>query len=111
MLLYNVGMSAKGRPGDLSEVTCPLATTAEGRHCKSPATSSHRLHSREKELIYNVCDFFSEETANRGPIIARLNKYSSSMKFDHNFTNILNCVSEVSSEMLAVCTPCQSCRK
>ena len=36
---------------------------------KSPATSSRWLHSREKELIYNVFQFFSEEKANRGPII------------------------------------------
>ena len=30
---------------------------------KSPATSSRWLHSREKELIYNVFQFFSEEKA------------------------------------------------
>ena len=36
---------------------------------KSPTTSSRWLHSREKELIYNVFQFFSEEKANREPVI------------------------------------------
>ena len=35
----------------------------------TPATSSHWLHSREKELMYSVFQLFSEEKANRGPII------------------------------------------